>query len=46
MEVQDTGVGIAPSDLERIFLPYEQAERRRPAVMAAQAWALRSAPKW
>ena len=27
VEVQDTGVGIAPSDLERIFLPYEQGER-------------------
>ena len=27
VEVQDTGVGIPPSDLERIFLPYEQAER-------------------
>jgi signal transduction histidine kinase len=25
-EVEDTGSGIAPSDLERIFLPYEQAE--------------------
>ena len=42
---QDTGVGIAPSDLERIFLPYEQAGAQPPAVMAAQAWALRSAPK-
>ena len=25
-EVADTGTGIVPSDLERIFLPYEQAE--------------------
>ena len=27
VEVEDTGVGIAPIDLDRIFLPYEQAER-------------------
>jgi len=26
VEVEDTGVGIMPSDLERIFLPFEQAE--------------------
>jgi signal transduction histidine kinase len=26
-EVQDTGSGIAPSDLERIFLPYEKSGR-------------------
>ena len=26
VEVEDTGVGIPPSDLERIFLPYEQGE--------------------
>jgi signal transduction histidine kinase len=27
VEVRDTGFGIADMDLERIFLPYEQAER-------------------
>ena len=26
VEVEDTGIGVPPSDLERIFLPYEQAE--------------------
>ena len=30
VEVQDTGVGISSSDLERIFLPYEQAGRSAP----------------
>jgi len=30
VEVRDTGAGITPSDLERIFLPYEQAERSTP----------------
>ena len=37
VEVQDTGVGITPTDLERIFLPYEQAERTTREVMVAQA---------
>ena len=27
VEVQDTGIGIEPSDLARIFLPYEQSGR-------------------
>ena len=39
-EIEDTGSGIAPPDLERIFLPYEQAGGAPGQVV--QALALRS----
>ena len=38
-QVTDTGIGIAPQDLERIFLPFERGGGGRRSGEPGTAWA-------
>ncbi len=44
-EVQDTGVGITPAEVEQIFQPFEQAGDESSARLAP-GWGSRSASSW
>ena len=44
--VQDTGIGITPERLSRLFKPFVQAESGPPAITGAPAWAWPSASGW
>ena len=46
IEVQDTGIGIPPEQLETIFQEFTQVDTPPPAKQAVQAWACQSAAVW
>jgi signal transduction histidine kinase len=39
IRVRDTGIGIAPEEMETIFRPFTQVERATPVRVAARGWA-------
>lgn len=45
-EVQDTGIGIPPEAMPRLFNVFEQADNSLTASTAAPAWALRLPGVW
>jgi len=46
VEVADSGIGIDPAALDRLFEPFTQATRRRRVATAARASAWRSPASW
>ena len=44
--VQDTGIGISPEDQQKLFVPFEQAERPTSGVTRVRGWDCRSPPGW
>jgi PAS domain S-box-containing protein len=45
-EVQDTGIGITPEALGRLFMPFEQADNATSRKTAAPAWAWSLPASW
>ncbi len=46
VEVTDTGAGITPEAIARIFAPFDQGDPSSPAGSAASAWGWRSVGAW
>lgn len=46
VEVEDTGVGIAPAMQEHVFEPFVQVDGTYTRTRGARGWACRSAGRW